>query len=98
MEKFQYKFNGGSLSLTNNLLEIFNNFIYEFKIYIDCDNIMCNNILIMKENNVLTYTGQLIDNKIIIENLPLHVTKFIFEYKIIDKNFKDNTIFKQITK
>ena len=99
LETFKYIFNGGNLSLTNNLLELFNNMIYEVKIYVDCENnIICNNVKIKKENGVFIYNGKLIENKIIIENLPIHVTKFIFEYKIIDKNFKDNTIFKQITK
>ena len=69
--------------------------IYEVQIHIECKNILCNNTPLVKENGIFVYTGKLIDNKIIIENLPISTLLVKIECKIIDKKFIDNTVFSQ---
>ena len=97
MDKFEYSFNGGNMVLKNDIKELFNN--CEYEIYIYCDNttnIMCNNVLLnINNNNCFIYKGKLIDNSIILTNLPLKIN-ISFSCKLININFIDNTVYTKI--
>ena len=93
IDNYEYIFNGGNMSLKNNIKELFNNCDYEIFIFCDDTNdIVCNDITVHKNDNFFIYNGKLIENSLIIKNVPLK-TKLKISCKLKKVNFIDNTIF-----
>ena len=93
IDKFEYFFDGGNMVLRNNIKELFNYCEYEIYIYTDDVNtIICNNTLLNKENNYFKYNGKLIENSVILTNLPLKLNISI-SCKMTENLVINNTYF-----
>ena len=96
MKKFEYIFNGGNLKLENDIVEIYNNSIFEIKIkQNNISTLICNKQIINKKDDMFTYTGKLNNSQIIIENNNLDC-EFSFECYLQNLNFNDNTKFSKL--
>lgn len=97
MKKFEYVFNGGSLKLENDILQLYQNCSFSIKIsnYNDT-NLICNKqSLIKNENNMFVYNGKLINNSIIFENC-IEECEIGFSAILENLNFEDNTQFSEL--